>query len=395
MSKQQLIALCVCNFIIYVGVSGLIGLIPIYLLQLGADASVTGFFLAMVSLALALGTIIGGKLSDRLQRRRGLLALGGALSLPTVLLMTQTTTVVPLMLLMVFLWYLNGMTMTMVNILGGLFSEPGERGRVFGILSLASSFGLAVGALINGRIVDRWGFPVMFAVFASFYIIIPIACRFLRDKLVLPSLEKTPATGLREVLQNRTFLFLLSGSFLAQAANSIIFLSRPLLMNALEFDATAISTAPAVGGLITLPLPLLVGWLADRFGRKQIIIACFLATPLAILLLLGSFDLWHFALASGLGLILGFSSIVGSALVTDTFPRESLGTTLSLLNMTPWIGIVAGLSVGGVVMNAFEIMPTLLFALVLGLLAALLLLPIQAQRAQAEPAVPPTSALLP
>ena len=388
MSKQQLIALSVCNFVIFAGVSGFIGLIPVYLLELGADASVTGFFLAMVSLALACGTIIGGRLSDRLQKRKGLLVLGAVLSIPTALLMTQVTSVVPLMLLMTFMWYLNGNNMSMVNILGGLFSEPGARGRVFGILSLSSSAGLAFGALINGRIVDRWGFPVMFAVFATFYAIIPLVSLFLRDKTVLPSLEKTAVTGVRDVLHNRMFVYLLSGSFLAQAANSLLFLSRPLLMNEMEFDATAMGTAPAIGGIITLPLPVIVGWLADRFGRKQIIIACFLSTPLAILLLLGATELWQFALASGLGLILGFSNIVGSALVTDTFPKESLGLTLSILNMTPWIGIVAGLSIGGMVMNTFAITPTLILGFVLGIVAVLLLLPIPAERkvtvAQAE-----------
>lgn len=380
MSKQQLFALSVCNFVIFTGVSGFIGLIPVYLQDLGADASTTGFFLAMVSLALAAGTIIGGKLSDRLQRRKGMLVLGAVLSIPTAVLMVPVTDVVPLMLLMTLLWYLNGSNMTMVNILGGLFSEPGKRGRVFGILSLSSALGLAFGALINGRIVDHWGYPVMFAVFASFYLIIPLVSPLLRDKTVLPSLENAAVTTVRDVLRNRTFLFLLLGSFLAQAANSLLFLSRPLLMNELEFDATAIGTAPAIGGLITLPLPVLVGWLADRFGRKQIIIACFLCTPLALLGLMGATELWHFGVASALGAILGFSNIVGSALVTDTFPKESLGLTLSILNMVPWIGIVAGLSVGGMVMNAFHITPTLVFGLVLGVIATLMLLPIPGEQ---------------
>jgi len=69
MRKQQLIALCFCNVIIYSGIAGLVGLMPVYLTQLGADTTVTGFFLAFAYLALALSNIVGGRLSDRFQRR--------------------------------------------------------------------------------------------------------------------------------------------------------------------------------------------------------------------------------------------------------------------------------------------------------------------------------------
>ena len=52
MSKQQLGALFVCNFVIFTGVSALVSLMPVYLKQLGADSLVTGFFMAALSISM-------------------------------------------------------------------------------------------------------------------------------------------------------------------------------------------------------------------------------------------------------------------------------------------------------------------------------------------------------
>jgi len=45
--NMQLLALCTCYAMIYCGFSALIGLMPIYLPRLGANPTVTGFFLAI------------------------------------------------------------------------------------------------------------------------------------------------------------------------------------------------------------------------------------------------------------------------------------------------------------------------------------------------------------
>jgi MFS family permease len=48
----------------------------------------------------------------------------------------------------------------------------------------------------------------------------------------------------------------------------VIVLGRSLLMNDLSFGAMAISTTGAIGGIVGMPLPLLVGWLSDRAARR-------------------------------------------------------------------------------------------------------------------------------
>ncbi len=64
------------------------------------------------------------------------------------------------------------------------------------------------------------------------------------------------------------------------------------------------------------------------------------------------------------------------ALVTDMFWEKSLSTALSLLNATPWIGIVIGLSFGGFAIRVFQMTPALMLAALLSLVAILLLIPV-------------------
>jgi len=87
MGKRQLAALCLCT------VGGLVGLLPVYLTRLGADASRIGAFLASAYLASALSNVVAGRVSNRSQHRRRFLILGGLLVAPLAWLMSQATTV--------------------------------------------------------------------------------------------------------------------------------------------------------------------------------------------------------------------------------------------------------------------------------------------------------------
>lgn len=85
-------------------------------------------------------------------------------------------------------------------------------------------------------------------------------------------------------------------------------------------------------------------------------------------------QLWQFWVASILQTIIGMSTVVSSALVTDMFVDESLDTALSLLDATIWIGIVIGLSAGGAAITLLGMTPTLAVSVLISLGATGLLL---------------------
>jgi MFS family permease len=247
-----------------------------------------------------------------------------------------------------------------------LFSEGDKTGRNFGLLTVSAGLGTFLGGFMNGRIVDYGGFPLLFRFFSLFYLFVPLIAFFIEDRRIEIHPKVSHAT-IGAVFANRTFAWLFVACILAQSANIVLFLTRPVLMEQSHFDATAIGTANAVGSLITLPLPLGMGWLADRINRKVLLFTCFLAPALGLWVLIWANGLWSFWLSSIL------STVVGSAQIKDMFPQELLSTPLALLNATPWIGIVLGLSAGGLTMSVFEIVPTLFFALMPSFVAIFLL----------------------
>jgi MFS family permease len=388
MSKKQLVILFVCNMIGFVYGAGLTGLLPIYATRLGADSALIGLYLALGFFALAVSSILAGRLSDRFQSRKTFLIGGGVLVAPLTWLMGQATSFSQLMILTAAAWFAVGFAITMINVLAGLSSQESERGRIFGIIGLGGGIGAVVGSVSSGPIVDRWGFTTLFTVAALMYLVMPFAGLFLKDKHIAPIQRTGSAVTVRGMFTNRTFLFLCCASILAHLANSQIILARPLIMDQFKFDATAITSTGAVGALIGLPLPLLIGWLSDRLGRKPFLMLCYLSTAAGLLMLSASVDLWQFCVASALQTMLGPSLVVGSALITDTFPRDSLGVPLSIFGASPWIGFVIGFSGSGAAMNALQMTPTLIIGAGIALAAIALLIPIHTRepQPQAEPA---------
>lgn len=391
MSNKQLIALSLSYAVIFSGVSSLVALMPIYLTKLGAESTLTGFFLAFAFLSLSLSNIVGGWLSDHFQSRKNLLILSGAVAAPISVIISQVTNVSLLMILMGGLFFTMGITMTMTNILAGLFADEGKRGRIFGILGLSFGTGVFMGSLLGGWIVDLWGYPTFFILLGALYLVIIASGFFLKDKTITPTQPDVASPGVGSVLANRNFVSLIVASILAQVANSIILLGKPLIMNDLHFTASAITGTIAVGSLITLPLPLVLGRLSDRLGRKSILMMIFATSTLGIIMLGFAVDLWHFWVSSVLQTAIGASLVVGSALITDIFPEAALGRSLSLFNSVPNIGIVIGLSAGGIAIRVFQMTPTLILAVLISLLAILALMPISTRgRQQRQEKAPAT-----
>src|SRR5258708_36182393 len=77
MTKKQLGVLFVCGFVGWVIGNGLFALLPIYAARLGANSAAIGNYMAAAFLALTVGTIGAGWLSDRFQRRKVFIIVAG------------------------------------------------------------------------------------------------------------------------------------------------------------------------------------------------------------------------------------------------------------------------------------------------------------------------------
>jgi MFS family permease len=154
-------------------------------------------------------------------------------------------------------------------------------------------------------------------------------------------------------------------------------------MNDLGFGAIAISSTGAIGGMVTLPLPFLVGWLSDRQGRKNFLYFGYPAGFISVCVLAFSSLLWHFWVVVILQSFSGsVNTPIGNALATDLLPPQALGKGLALFNASTWIGGVLGFAGGGYALKSLGLTPTLIIGICLALIAIVLLIPVRSRAQQ-------------
>jgi MFS family permease len=378
MSKRQLALLFTSNLVMMTLGGGISSLAPVYAIdQLGADPGAAGLFMSFAFLGLAAGTLVGGWLSDRFQHRKAFFTVLTVVDCVALWLMGRLPTFTHLTVVMALDWFVGGINLALLSILAGLFAEPSERGRVFGILSLTGSLG-ALLSMWAGAIVDWRGFQAMFTVAALVSLCNPLVGLLLKDKTVARSERQEASSAGGQAGLGSNLFFLLAGRLVATAAQFVGALSRTLVMGEMGFTATAISSPAAVGGAVALGASLFAGWLSDRVGRKWVLAVCYFGGAAGLTVLVAATSLVHFwAVAILLSLVGPVAGGIGSALVTDLVPQESLGRGLSLFSAMGWIGGIVGYAGTGYAIENVGLAPTMVAGALVSLAAIVLLAPIR------------------
>lgn len=380
MSKKQLVALFLCSLVPWMVGNGLIPLLPVYAVQLGADSTVAGLYLAFAYLAIALGAISAGWVSGSRFRRKLPLIVASLASVPVAWMMGQVHSVWALTILTALLWFCGGLGLALIGILTGMSAGENERGKIFGILSVTAGLGAVFGGLGAGWLVQHWGYTSMFNVLAVFLLLWPLSALLLEEKVETKS-QHEEATPRKSEPLGRSYYLLFTANIMISVTGFFFVLIRSFAMNDLGFGPLGISSAGAVGGLISMPLPVLMGWLSDRIDRKIFLIFGYLLGLAALILLAFSNTLWLFWLVSILqGISAGSGSSIGNAWVTDLIHRESFGKGLALFGSTAWIGGVVGFAVAGFALQNMGFTPTFMIGGFLALGAIGLLISIKAKQ---------------
>jgi MFS family permease len=345
------------------GVSQIFALVPTYLREMGVAQADR---LAFVGLFTALIFVVGmplvplwGVWADKYSRKAVIVrsALVEALVFAGVALSREPWQLAVSMLLIGFQLGNTG-----VMLAGIRDVSPRQRlGTVMGIFGASTAVGMALGPALAGVLIDRlgWSLPAVFwlssALSIATALLVTFGSREVRPSVVPQGRVLTLAFGairgvLRDPIVRRIFL-IFGVSFLANQ------MSRPYLPVVVEGVvgtgqglASAIGlvmgTAALVGGLMA-PVG---GWLGDRFGFRNVLVAALAA---------GGGALSFMPFVDSLGLLAGLAVIFAAAtstvsamvfgmLATDV-PAERRSTTLNLVYLPLYAAGIIGPALGAAV----------------------------------------------
>jgi MFS family permease len=338
--NQQFRYLFISNFVVLFTGMGLFPVLPLYATGLGATPTLVGFYFAIIFGANALGPAVVGRLSHRLSPRSLLVAAGWWGTVALALLGTATS-LWPAIALTAVVWFAGGISLTVVSILVGQQTTAANRGRSFSLLAVASPLGSLFGSLIVGQMVARYGYAAAFFLLTAVWSVMPVIGLW---RLPASSPVQQPdkaAAALQSPIRSasrpvgRAFYLLLATCFMGALALNVGQLGTPLSMQALAFSPTAVASTGTVSGLLTIPVVLFIGALADRWGRERLMMTAYLLAAVGIGLLLAAAQLWHFWLAATLVMVAANASgAMAAALATDILPPTALSRGL------PWIGVM-------------------------------------------------------
>lgn len=391
--NRQLAALFAYGLVNWTVGNGLLPLLPKYAEGLGASPLWVGIYLGLSYAAIAAGTAVAGWLADRVGHRRTVMVLVGFAITPIVLAESQVASFPFAVAGTASIWFLAGMALALASILAGLGAAPGQRGRILGFLGVAAPVGSILGGLGIGYLADRLGFSELWIALGILYLLCPVAGLLVRDAASV-GVPANRGRGSASDLWTLAFTLLLAGSLVAAFGSFLGSLGRSLAMEHVFTNAELTSTV-AISGLVTLPFPLLIGFLSDRLGRLRFLGVCYAVGAAGLVVYAGAAALWQFWTAAAMVAFVSYvSTAVGSALVVDLVPRDSVGRGMAVYSATGWAGGILGFAAGGVLFSVLGLAAGfLLGALLLGV-AVLMLLPLGRARRAAHrnaSAAPPGS----
>lgn len=389
MQRNHFVALFISSLTTWlVGVS-IMPLLPLYAAELGASAAATGNYLAFSFATLAAGTMLAGRLSRRLGRRRELIVLAGFVALPATWLMGHAETIWQLTLLTSTVWFAAGIALTTQSILLGLFAARAKRGLLFGLLASTTALAGLIGGLVVGRMADNWGYQRMFALLALVWIVQIGASLLLPDKRgAIGETDGSTNTGARQF--TRSFWQLLLANMLVSVAASVGMLGGSVTMNYRGISLTVITLVAAFQAGLGLVINPAAGRLSDSLNRKTVLMVTYGGRALGLAVLTLAASPMGFALMAVFFTIAAAKDAVSPALVTDLAKDGQLDGHMSIFTAGGWFGHVVGFALAGYAMQHLGSPGAFLLAALLPLCAILVLphLADDANETVVRPAIP-------
>jgi DHA1 family multidrug resistance protein-like MFS transporter len=346
---------CALSFVLYLGAYMRLPLVPLFASDLGATTIQVGMINAGFMVAAALLSLPLGLVSDRLGRRRLILAgmtISGLTSL--FLLLVRT----PLQVGTIYLFSGIGLACfspSMMSYVGDV-SPPSFLGRAYGWYTSSLYLGMAAGPGLGGAIAAG-GFRAAFLVSAAVIAagILVGGPRMPAPPAVIRPATANLATDFREIVRNRAVLACWTATFFSTYAWGSLFAFFPLYAREMGISVThtglIFTCQAAANAAVRIP----IGHLTDRTGkRERYIISGNLLFALFIALIgmfPNAFPLYLLFLGIGGTMAAAFTAI--GAVLSESVPTRVRGLAMGGYNTCIYGGFAVSAATLGAVISRF------------------------------------------
>ena len=302
--------------------------------------------------AKALANLAAGALAGA-RGRRYVLVAGWLLALPVPLLLALADRWSVVVAANVLLGASQGLTWSMTVLMKLDLAGPKRRGAVLGLNESAGYVGVAAAALATGALAGAYAPRTVIWVGAALVAAAGVATSLLLVRDTRPHVEREHST-LRRTIRRPTWTCAQAG-FATNLNDALMWGLAPLYL-------AAHGASPASVGIVAAAYPAVWGFgqlgtgvLADRVGRRPLIIGGMLVQGGGLLLLLASGGAFAAALAAavalGAGTALAYPALL--AAVSDAAPPRERASAVAAYRFWRDAGLVAGALVAGIGADVF------------------------------------------
>jgi DHA1 family multidrug resistance protein-like MFS transporter len=350
-------------------------LFPLYLKETGATELENALVISIGNLSSTILMLPAGMLLDKFGKR-AFLIISTAMSSLSVLLMAYTRNwmlIIPLnMLLNISMCFFMPTRMAII----AENTDPGNRASLFGVMNLAWPIAGIIGPIAGGYVVEHLGWSSVFIIAGALSLIALIPALKIREA------KKETETNIHEKrdqssIFNRdyrpTMLTLFTYQVLVTTSIAGINMILPLyLQDRFHLSYSLIGAFFTGSNFLLIITQLGGGIIADRYGRRRMILLCTAITPVV----LGSWALFGdwVALFAVYSLAFALWSLTWPpilAMLTDILPRSLHGAGFGL-NMT---GSRLGFTIGPILVGALYLAPGSLIPFIVSAIVYAIALP--------------------